>query len=38
MGEAGRKKVEKEYDRNIVVNAYIDAINKIYNGENNNVL
>lgn len=29
MGLAGRKKVEKEFDRNIVVNAYIDEIGNI---------
>lgn len=29
MGENGRKKVEKEFDRNIVVKAYLDAINEI---------
>jgi len=27
MGIAGRKKMEKEYDRKIVINAYIDEIN-----------
>ncbi len=27
MGIAGRKKVEKEFDRNIVINAYIEEIN-----------
>ena len=29
MGENGRKKVEKEFDRQIVVNAYLDAISSI---------
>ena len=29
MGEKGRKKVEKEFDRQIVVKAYMDAINKL---------
>lgn len=29
MGLAGRKKMEEEFDRNIVVNAYINEINKI---------
>ncbi|MGQ4665893.1 glycosyltransferase family 4 protein [Metabacillus halosaccharovorans] len=29
MGIAGRKKMEKEYDRKIVINAYLDEINKI---------
>jgi galacturonosyltransferase len=29
MGIAGRKKMEKEYDRNIVVKAYIEEIEKI---------
>ena len=29
MGENGRKKVEKEFDRNIVIKAYLDAINKL---------
>jgi glycosyltransferase involved in cell wall biosynthesis len=28
MGIAGRKKVEKEYDRNVVVKTYMDEINK----------
>ena len=32
MGIAGRKKMEKEFDRNIVVNAYIDEIKKIEAG------
>lgn len=30
MGLAGRKKVEKEFDRNIVINAYIKKVNSIY--------
>lgn len=29
MGLEGRKKVEREFDRNIVVKAYLEAINKI---------
>ena len=29
MGENGRKKVEKEFDRQIVVKAYLDAISRI---------
>ncbi len=29
MGIAGRKKMEKEYDRKIVINAYMDEINKL---------
>lgn len=29
MGIAGRKKIEKEYDRKIVINAYLDEINKV---------
>lgn len=29
MGKSGRKKVEKEFNRNIVVNAYIDEINRV---------
>ncbi|MBP2070681.1 glycosyltransferase family 4 protein [Thermoanaerobacterium butyriciformans] len=34
MGIAGRKKIEKEFDRNIVINAYLKEINRItkYNG------
>ncbi len=31
MGIAGRKKVEKEFDRNIVIDAYMEEINKIRN-------
>ena len=30
MGLKGRKKVEKEFDRNIVVNAYMEEINKCF--------
>ncbi|WP_280770886.1 glycosyltransferase family 4 protein [Salipaludibacillus daqingensis] len=29
MGLSGRKKVEKEFDRNIVVDAYIEEVNKV---------
>lgn len=29
MGIAGREKMEREYDRQIVVNAYLDEINKV---------
>lgn len=29
MGKNSRKKVEKEFDRNIVINEYIKAINNI---------
>lgn len=29
MGKEGRKKVEREYDRNIVVNAYIDELKRL---------
>lgn len=29
MGVAGRKKMEREYDRNIVINAYLEEINKL---------
>lgn len=32
MGLAGRKKVEQEFDRNIVINAYMDEIEKISKG------
>jgi glycosyltransferase involved in cell wall biosynthesis len=32
MGMAGRKKMEKEYDRKIVINAYIDEINSLKGG------
>ena len=27
MGLEGRKKIEKEFDRNIVINAYMEEIN-----------
>ena len=30
MGLAGRKKVEKEFDRQIVVRAYLDELNEIF--------
>jgi len=33
MGLAGRKKMEKEYDRTIVVNAYIEEIEKVLKGK-----
>ena len=33
MGMAGRKKMEKEYDRKIVINAYLDEINKVVRRE-----
>ena len=33
MGKKGREKIEKEFDRNIVINAYINSINKILNKE-----
>ena len=29
MGINGRRKVEKEFDRNIVINKYLDAINEV---------
>ena len=32
MGIAGREKVEREFDRQIVVDAYISAINEILEG------
>jgi glycosyltransferase involved in cell wall biosynthesis len=32
MGMAGRKKMEKEYDRKIVINAYMDEINNLKEG------
>lgn len=32
MGIAGRKKIEKEFDRNIVIDAYMDEIEKIIGG------
>ncbi len=28
MGQAGRKKIEQEYDRNIVINVYLEQINR----------
>jgi glycosyltransferase involved in cell wall biosynthesis len=34
MGIAGRRKMEKEFDRKIVINAYIAEINRITNKEN----
>ena len=33
MGINGRKKIEKEFDRNIVINKYIEAIKEITNGK-----
>ncbi|MBD8071101.1 glycosyltransferase family 4 protein [Bacillus sp. PS06] len=33
MGMAGRKKMEKEYDRQIVINAYLDEINQLVRRE-----
>ena len=33
MGLKGRKKVEKEFDRNIVINAYMEEIKKILGGK-----
>jgi glycosyltransferase involved in cell wall biosynthesis len=33
MGLAGRRKMEKEFDRNIVVNAYVYELDRIINGE-----
>lgn len=33
MGEAGRRKMERQFDRRIVVDAYIDQINEILNKE-----
>jgi glycosyltransferase involved in cell wall biosynthesis len=35
MGMTGRKKIENEFDRNIVINAYLKVINNIVNKENN---
>jgi glycosyltransferase involved in cell wall biosynthesis len=32
MGIAGRKKMEKEYDRKIVINAYLDEIRNLKGG------
>ncbi|MBQ8240269.1 MAG: glycosyltransferase family 4 protein [Bacteroides sp.] len=34
MGKAAREKIEREYDRNIVTNIYIEEINKILNKSN----
>ncbi|MEH7380056.1 glycosyltransferase family 4 protein [Bacillus sp. JJ1533] len=34
MGLAGRMKMEREYDRKIVINAYIDEINKVVRRDN----
>ena len=31
MGMAGRRKMEKEFDRNIVVNVYVNEIDRILN-------
>ncbi|GAB3805684.1 glycosyltransferase family 4 protein [Virgibacillus kimchii] len=36
MGISGRRKMENEYDRNIVINAYIEEISMLINKENNN--
>lgn len=36
MGIAGRRKMENEFDRNIVINAYLQEINLIINKENFN--
>ena len=33
MGKAARQKVEREYDRNIVVNAYLDTVNSLTEGK-----
>lgn len=33
MGVKGRFKIKKEFDRNIVINAYLDQINKILKGK-----
>jgi galacturonosyltransferase len=39
MGLAGRHKMEKEYDRRIVINSYLEEINKINEmSENKNVI
>ena len=32
MGLEARKKVEKEFDRNIIINAYLKEIDEIHNG------
>ena len=34
MGKAGRKKVEREFDRSIVVNEYLNEIDRILGGKN----
>ncbi|MFT4412591.1 glycosyltransferase family 4 protein [Fredinandcohnia humi] len=34
MGTAGRKKMEKEYNRKIVINAYLDEINRVVESGN----
>ncbi|MBS8265632.1 glycosyltransferase family 1 protein [Mesobacillus boroniphilus] len=36
MGIAGRIKMKNEFDRNIVINAYLEEINKVMDKENNN--
>lgn len=36
MGIAGRRKMEKEFDRNIVINAYLEEIDAIVNKETTN--
>jgi glycosyltransferase involved in cell wall biosynthesis len=36
MGMAGRRKMENEFDRSIVINAYLQEINTIMDKENNN--
>ncbi|THE09166.1 glycosyltransferase family 1 protein [Bacillus timonensis] len=36
MGMAGRRKMENDFDRNIVINAYLQEINLIINKENYN--
>jgi glycosyltransferase involved in cell wall biosynthesis len=36
MGLAGRRKMENEFDRNIVINAYMQEINTIMDKENSN--
>jgi glycosyltransferase involved in cell wall biosynthesis len=36
MGTAGRKKIEKEFDRKIVIEAYLQEINSITEKENHN--
>lgn len=37
MGIAGRKKMEREFDRNIVISAYLEEINSIISEGNRNV-